>query len=94
MSMAIQPQGKELAENDRHENLRNDYLKRLMHYQKTDEALRRKYAMSFEEFETGEVLAQRDYSWDVESDAIIWKTAIEGIETMRLKLQAIGKNVE
>jgi len=93
MSMAIQPQGKEMTENDRHENLRNDYLKRLMRYQKTDETLRRKYAMSFEEFETGEVLAQRDYSWDVESDAIIWKTAIDGIETMRLKLQALSKNI-
>ncbi len=94
MDMAIQSQGKELAENDRHENIRNNYLKRLVRYQKTDETLRRKYAMSFDEFETGEVLAQKDYSWDVESDAIIWKTAIEGIETMRLKLQALGKNVE
>jgi hypothetical protein len=92
MNMAIQSQGKEPAKNDRHQCLRNDYLKRLMRYQKTDETLRRKYSMSFEEFETGEVLAQRDYSWDVESDAIIWKTAIDGIETMRQKLQALSEN--
>jgi len=92
MSLAMQPQGKNIPETDGHEKLRNDYLKRLMRYQKTDETLRRKYAMSFEEFETGEVLAQRGYSWDVESDAIIWKTATDGVETMRQKLQALSKS--
>lgn len=93
MGMAIQPQEHKKISTDKDENLKNDYSKRLVRYQKTDESLRRKYAMSFDEFEAGEILAQRDYSWDVESDAIIWKTAIDGIETMRQKLQALGKGV-
>ncbi len=42
--------------------------------------------MSYEEFERENVVAAKDYSWDVESDAQKWELASDGINTCRRKL--------
>jgi len=45
--------------------------------------------MTFEEFERRQVTRQQEYSWNVESDAIAWETAIDGIQTMQQQLTGI-----
>jgi hypothetical protein len=79
-----------MTEIDKRANLRNEYEKRLIRYQKTDDSMRRKYGMSFDEFEAGGILSQKDYSWDVESDAIIWRAAVDAIAKLRRKLDDLG----
>jgi len=70
--------------------LRAEYLRKLVRYKKIDEAFQKKYGMTFEEFESRNIVADRDYSWEVESDSQQWEAAIDGIETMLSKLKEIG----
>jgi hypothetical protein len=42
--------------------------------------------MSFEEFERQRVTEQRGYTWEVESDAIAWETAVDGLRTVQKQL--------
>ncbi|MBU0491341.1 MAG: hypothetical protein KKA73_19320 [Chloroflexi bacterium] len=63
-----------------------EYRRRLSRYSLTDRRLRAKYGMPFDEFERQEVVKQRGYSWDVESDAVEWDLAVSGIRTMHRAL--------
>jgi len=42
--------------------------------------------MSFEEFEQQRMTEQRDYTWEVESDAIAWETAADGIRIVQQQI--------
>ena len=66
-----------------------EYHRRLARYRLTDQRLAQKYGMSFAEFERDEMTRRHDYSWDVESDAIAWETAIDGIDTIERRLSDI-----
>jgi len=68
------------------EMLRREYLRKLTRYRLTDEVFRKKYGMTYEEFEKENVVAKRDFSWEVESDAQEWEMAIDGISTCLRKL--------
>jgi hypothetical protein len=41
-----------------------------------------KYQMSFAKFEHHQVTQLHDYSWEMESDAMAWETAIAGNRTL------------
>ena len=68
------------------EMLRREYLRKLTRYRLTDEVFRKKYGMTYEEFEKENVVAKRNFSWEVESDAQEWEMAIDGISTCLRKL--------
>lgn len=63
--------------------------RRLAGYRRTDLQLRQKYGFDFETFERQEMTKQRGYSWEVESDAIAWETAVDGIRTMERQLREL-----
>jgi len=71
--------------------LEAEYRRRLTRYSLTDRQLRQKYGMSFEEFERQQITKQQGYTWDVESDAIAWETAIDGIRTTQRQLRELLK---
>lgn len=72
--------------------LEGEYRRKLSSYSLTDHRLAQKYGLSFEEFEKQKVTQKRNYGWDVESDAIAWETAIDGIRTVKRQLkELIGK---
>ncbi len=66
--------------------LEAEYRRRLSRYSLTDRLLREKYGLSFEEFERQKITAQRNYSWEVESDAVEWDLAISGIQSTQRRL--------
>jgi len=68
------------------EMLRREYLRKLTRYRITDEFFRKKYGMTYEVFEKENVVAKRDFSWEVESDSQEWEIAIDGIKTCLRKL--------
>ena len=61
------------------EALLNEYRRRIIRYRMVDEAMKKKYGMTFQEFETKNVVKDQDFSWQVESDAMEWEHAIEGL---------------
>ena len=71
--------------------LESEYRRRLSRYSLTDRLLREKYGLSFEEFEQQKITAQRNYSWEVESDAVEWDLAISGIQTMQRRLTELSE---
>lgn len=64
--------------------------RRLAGYRLTDMQLRQKYGLDFEAFERQEISKLRGYSWEVEADAIVWETAVDGIRTMLRRLRELG----
>ena len=66
--------------------LQSEYRRRLARYSLTDRQLQQKYGMTFAEFEQQQMTKQQNYSWEVESDAMAWETAVDGIETIQRQL--------
>ena len=67
-----------------------EYRRRLTHFNLTDRRLSQKDNMKFSDFEEREITKQRGYTWDVESDAIAWETAVDGIGTVQRQLAELG----
>ena len=53
--------------------------------------MQQKYGVSFDEFISRGIVQENEYSWNVESDAMEWETAISGIKTIERKLEALKK---
>lgn len=70
--------------------LENEYRRRLVRYENTDRALREKYGMSFAEFQKKNIVKARRFSWEVESDAMDWEQAIDGIKTVKRRLKDLN----
>ena len=72
-----------------------EYHRQLSHYRRIDRQLSEKYGLTLEEFERQQIVKQRGYSWDVESDASEWSFALSGIRTARRKLtELLGKALD
>lgn len=76
----------EMSSEELVEMLRRECLRKLRLYRLTDEFYCKKYGMTCEEFEKENVVAKRNFSWEVESDAQEWELAIDGIKTCLRKL--------
>jgi hypothetical protein len=83
---AVKRMVEEMHVEELEEILERDYLRKLSRYKLTDESFRKKYGMTYEEFERENIVAEQKYSWDVESDAQDWEMAIDGINTCLRKL--------
>lgn len=66
--------------------LEAEYRRQLTRYSLTDRRLQQKYGMTFEEFERRHIVRERGYSWEVESDAMNWETAVDGTRTVSKRL--------
>jgi hypothetical protein len=89
MSVAIREHVNGLSDDELHEMLRRDYWRRLIRYKTTNELMRQKYGMTYEEFNSRNVVEEKNFSWEVESDSQDWEMAIDGIRTMERKLKEI-----
>jgi len=69
--------------------LEGEYLRRLGRYHRQDRILTQKYGMSFDDFIARRVVRQGGYTWEAETDAMNWETAVDGIRTMERKLQEL-----
>lgn len=75
--------------NEIKEALLNEYRRRIIRYRMVDEVMRRKYGMTFNDFESRNIVKSEGFSWQVESDAMEWEHAIEGVRYAEEKLKAI-----
>ncbi len=69
----------------------NELRRKLSEYILIDKAMRRKYGMSFEEFKAKNIVKQKNYSFEVESDYCDWELAIDGIKTIKEKIDKLEK---
>ncbi|MFQ5632828.1 MAG: hypothetical protein ACE5I1_29005 [bacterium] len=71
--------------------LEAEYRRRIARYSLTDRQLSQKYNMDFATFEKQQMTKKKGYSWEVESDAIAWERAVDGIATMQKQLQELRR---
>jgi hypothetical protein len=69
--------------------LEMEYLRRLAAYRHTDRTLHQKYASSFQEFVERRVVQARGFTFDVETDAVNWETAVSGIKMVERQLHEL-----
>ena len=67
----------------------NELKRRLARYELTDHLFRKQYGVTFDEFERNEMVKNRGYSFEVESDYHDWDMAIDGIKTLHRDLEEI-----
>ncbi|MFZ0928209.1 MAG: hypothetical protein WAN11_06395 [Syntrophobacteraceae bacterium] len=77
------------AEEKIREVLESEYRRRLTRYEHTDRVLRKKYGMTYDEFERGELVKTQGFTWEVESDSDEWEMAVDGIESMKRGLKEL-----
>ncbi|WP_297212266.1 MULTISPECIES: hypothetical protein [Thermodesulfovibrio] len=80
-----------ITEKELKEMALNEYRRRIVLYRLIDEKMKKKYGMSFEEFEKKNIVKEKGFSWDVEKDAIEWEHALESLRTLTEKLRKIEK---
>jgi hypothetical protein len=66
-----------------------EYRRELGRFSLMDRTFQKKYGMTFEMFEEQDVERQQGFSWEVESDAMAWETAVDGQRTVERKLRAL-----
>jgi len=86
MAATVREHIEALSSSELQEMLRRDYLRRLIRYQTTDELMRQKYGIPYEEFVRRNSVAEKNFSWEVESNSQDWEMALDGIRTMQRKL--------
>jgi hypothetical protein len=69
--------------------LKSEYLRRLARFHHVDHLMVSKYGVQFDEFVSRRLVKEQGFSWDVESDAMNWESAIGGIRTMERKLREL-----
>lgn len=71
--------------------LLNEYRRRIICYKMVDETMQKKYGMTFGEFESKNLVKEHGFSWPVESDAMEWEHAVEGIRYAEQKIKDINQ---
>ncbi len=69
----------------------SEYLRHFGQNLRVDLLMQQKYGMTFDKFISQKVVREKKYSWDVETDAMEWETAISGIKTMERKIKELRK---
>ena len=77
----IEPEGDINAKNER--LVTNELIRRLNRYELINRRLEQKYDMAFANFRGREIVKERNYSFEVESDFWNWEMARGGIETVQ-----------
>ncbi len=69
----------------------NELRRKLSKYILIDKAMRKKYGMSFEEFKAKNIVKEKNYSFEVENDYCDWELAVDGIRTIKEKIEELEK---
>jgi len=70
--------------------LENEIRRRLNRYEWIDHQFQQKYGMDFESFRRFNIVAEKDYSFEVESDFCDWELAQGGIRSLKRELSEIA----
>ncbi len=79
-----------ISEKELKDAVLSEYERKLILYKFTDEQLKKKYVMSFMEFEKKNLVKEKGFSWEVEKDAMEWEHAVEGIKSLQEKIHKIN----
>lgn len=90
MQTILKKQIEEMTDDELKEVLRRDYVRRLTRYRLSDEYFRKKYGLTFAQFEKENVVEKKGHTLEVESDSQEWEQALDGIVTVEKKLKELA----
>lgn len=73
--------------------LEKEIRRRITEYELIDKGFQKKYGMLLEDFERKEVVKQKGYSFEVESDYDDWDAAVDAIKTLKEDLKKLWQKV-
>ena len=71
--------------------LREDLKRKLTEFQLIDNRFQKKYGMTLDEFEKKNIIKEKGFSFEVESDYHEWDSALDAIETLKAKIEDLSK---
>ncbi|WP_202318835.1 hypothetical protein [Archaeoglobus neptunius] len=69
----------------------NELRRKLNEFILIDSSMRRKYGMSLEEFKAKNIVKEKNFSFEVESDYCDWELAVDGIKTIKEKIEKLER---
>jgi polyhydroxyalkanoate synthesis regulator phasin len=72
--------------------LMEDLKRKLTEFQLIDNRFRKKYGMTLDEFEKRNIIREKGFSFEVESDYHEWDSAADAIKTLRAKVEDLSRN--
>jgi len=72
--------------------IENELRRRLARYQLMTRNLESKYHTDFETFKADKIVAKAGYSFEVENDFCDWEMALDGLKTIRRKLNKLQES--
>src|SRR4030067_1948862 len=71
--------------------LREDIKRKLTEFQLIDNRFLKKYGMTLDEFEKRNIVKEKGFSFEAESDYHEWDSAMDAIETLGAKIKDISE---
>jgi hypothetical protein len=71
--------------------LREDIKRKLAEFQLIDNRFQKKYGMTLDEFEKRNIIKEKGFSFEVESDYHEWDSAVDAIKTLKAKIKDLTK---
>jgi hypothetical protein len=71
--------------------LREDIKRKLTEFQLIDNRFLKKYGMTLDEFEKKNIIKEKGFSFEVESDYHEWDSAVDAIKTLKAKIEDLSK---
>lgn len=68
-----------------------DLKRKLAEFQLIDHRFQKKYGMTLDEFEKRNIVKEREFSFEVESDYHEWDSAIDAIKTLNAYLEDLAR---
>ena len=72
--------------------LREDIKRKLVEFQLIDNRFQKKYGVTLDEFEKRNIIKEKGFSFEVESDYHEWDSAVDAIKTLKAKIEDLSKN--
>ena len=70
--------------------LREDLKRKLTEFQLIDNRFQKKYGMTLDEFEKRNIIKEKGFSFEVESDYHEWDSAEDAIKTLKAKIEDLS----
>lgn len=71
--------------------LREDIKRKLVEFQLIDNRFQKKYGVTLDEFEKRNIIKEKGFSFEVESDYHEWDSAVDAIKTLKAKIEDLSK---
>ncbi len=68
-----------------------DFKRKLVEFQLVDNRFQKKYGMTLDEFEKRNIIKEKGFSFEVESDYHEWDSALDAINALKAKIEDLSR---